>query len=509
MQAVYLFNRSDNEILEELLRVFSTGRGTSREQWSLQAELLVEPVGWDALWKLSKNFCKKFDVRFPCIAYVSITSVDFEELAANVEVLSVQHEAVTLPEAVVDVPLVDLWPTIQQKEQCVNATMTAEFIDLLRFFYHNIWMPWDDQDDKVLLPNTIEDRMHLWSEIHNGTIPNCVARSITLLRSSAIDAHEKLNDLDSSLSDGILADDDDSLLPPNYISMCAEMNARLDGLMSKWTLFENPLIREQYLAKLKHQWQKNKSKRNVVALWQGGSVTEFNDISKLLVSNLTNEHNLTVLSSAEDGLSLEPEEVVVCSKEYELPEMPLSQISICSFNGTILKATDMRSCLLMLSEDCRLQNLTLHCSQVNTIIVMRNGTLHIKNCVFAEEQKNSQIDFAQGIVAMAGANIILEDCTFENFYSGIVIHRGAKLELRKCILKQCGVGIQMYSGSHVKLENTIIMNCSEQSIRCEVDEEGCGEINEMENLQIMPNCKIGTGNLQKEVLIVQQNVNLV
>lgn len=60
MPSVYTFNRSDNEILQELLRVFSSGRGTAREQWSLEAEVLVEPVGWDALWKLSKEFCKKF-----------------------------------------------------------------------------------------------------------------------------------------------------------------------------------------------------------------------------------------------------------------------------------------------------------------------------------------------------------------------------------------------------------------------------------------------------------------
>ncbi|CAH2052436.1 unnamed protein product, partial [Iphiclides podalirius] len=272
MQSVYLFNRNDNEVLQELLRVFSSGRGTAREQWTLQAELLVEPVGWDALWKLSKEFCKKFDVRFPCIAYVTVTSVDFEELTASVDVLRVQHEAVTLPETVVDVPLIELWPTIEQREQCVNAATTADFIDLLRFFYHNIWMPWDDQDDKVLLSNTIEDRMNLWSDIHNGTIPHYIARSITLLRNSAINAHEKLKELDSSLCDGILADDD---------------------------------------------------------------------------------------------------------------------------------------------------------------------------------------------------------------------------------------------GSHVKLDSTIISNCSEQCIRCEVDTNGCSKINEMEGLQVMSNCKIGSGNLQKEVLIVQQDVNLI
>ncbi|XP_052752005.1 protein nessun dorma [Galleria mellonella] len=509
MPAVYTFSRSDNEILQELLRVFSSGRGTAREQWGMQAELLVEPIGWDALWKLSKDFCKKFEVRFPCVAYVTVTSVDFESLSACVEVLSVQHEAVSLPEAVGDVPLIELWPTVAQREQCVNAATTAEFLDLLRFFYNDIWMPWDDDQDKVLLPNTIQDRMQLWSEIHNGTIPNCVARSILLLRNSAISAHEKLKELDTSLCELDIPDEDDSLLPPSYISLCAEMNARLDGLMSKWTLYENPLIREQYLAKAKSKWQKNKNKKHVIALWQGGSPLEFNEISKFLRSRLSNEHTLTMMVSAEEGLALEPEELVVCSKVYEIPEMPLSQISVCSLNGSTLKAADMRSCLFMLSEECRLRELTLHCALVNTIVVMRAGTLHISDCTFLDDSENSQRDFAQGIVAMSGANILLENCTFVNFYSAIVVHKGAKVELRKCLIKECDVGVQMYSGSTVTINSTTITNCTENCIRCEVDRNTTVKQNIMEGLQVMSNCTIGSGNLQKEILVVQQDFDLL
>ncbi|CAH0713647.1 unnamed protein product, partial [Brenthis ino] len=504
MLAVHTFARSDNEILEGLLRIFNTGRGTAREQWSLQAEMLVEPVGWDALWKLSKEFCKKFDVRFPCIAYITVTSVDFEELTANVDVLSVQHESVTLPERVVDIPLIDLWPTVKQQELCVNAASTAEFIDLLRFFIQNLWMPWDDHDDKVVLPKTIEDRMNLWMDLQNGSIPNYVSRSIKMIRSSAINAHEKLKELDTSLCEGDISDGDDSLLPSNYISVCAEMNVKLDILMSKWSLYENPLIREQCLAKARNKWQKIKNKKNVVALWQGGDVSEFANISTFLQSNLSSEHTLLILMSAEEGLSMEPDEVVVCSKHYEVPEMPLSQISLCSFNGATLKASDMRSCLFMLSEECKLRDLTLYCTEVNTVIMMQAGTLHINNCMLRDDSENFQSDFTQGIVARSGAKILIENCTFENFYSGIVVHKGVQLELRNCHIKKCGVGIQMYSGSHVKLDGTVISDCTEQCIRCEVDTEG--KKTEMEGLQVMSNCKIGFGDLQKEVLIVRQDL---
>ncbi|XP_041972078.1 protein nessun dorma [Aricia agestis] len=507
MPTIHTFTRSDNDILEELLRVFSSGRGTSREQWCLQAEVLVEPVGWIALWKLSKMFCKKFEVRFPCVAVISVTSVDFENLSANVDVLSVQHEAVSLPEAVTDVPLMELWPTVKQQEECVNAASTAEFIDLLRFFYLNIWMPWDDQDDKVLLPNTIQDRMSLWTELHNGTIPSSVARSIQLLRDSAINASDKLKELDTSLCEVDLTDDDDSLLPANYISQCAEMNARLDCLMSKWTLYENPLIRKQYLAKIASKMENRKKNVNVVALWEGGDKKEFESMYKFLQSHIREEQVLSIMVSAEEGLSLEPEEVVICSNEYELPEMPLSHISIYSYKGATLKAADMRSCLLMLTDSCNIRDITLDCAQVNTIIVMKAGSLQMKNCKLSDDSKSFQSDFAQGIVAMAGAKLVIEDCIFENFYSGIVVHKGAEVTLRNCVIQNCGVGIQMYSESHVKLDNTTITGCTEQSIRCEFDVNDTTDHDS--GLQVLSNCKIGSGNLKQEVYVVNQETNLM
>jgi hypothetical protein len=91
---------------------------------------------------------------------------------------------------------------------CISKKNEMNTILYYRFYYNDIWMPWDDQDDKVLLSNTIEDRMSLWSDLHNNSVPNCAARSITLLRSSAINAHDKLKELDSSLCESGLVDED-------------------------------------------------------------------------------------------------------------------------------------------------------------------------------------------------------------------------------------------------------------------------------------------------------------
>ncbi|KAJ2940212.1 hypothetical protein O0L34_g11779 [Tuta absoluta] len=505
MRSVYTFNRSSAETTAALTRVFSSG-GTAREQLSLHAEIHIEPVGWDALWKLSKDFCKKFEVRFPCVAYVTVTSVDFEALSACVEVTSVQHELVSLPETVLDVPLIELWPTMKQQEQCVDAASTAEFIDLMRFFYNHIWMPWDEQDDKMLLPNTIEERMQLYIELHDGTIPNHVARTITLLRNSAIDAHERLQVLDSSLCEDS-GDEDDSMLPANYITLCAELTAKLDTHLAKWTLYEKGLIRKQYLTKENAKCQKIKNRRNVVGLWQGGTATDFSHISKQLTDHhLSPDHHLTITTSADDGLTLEPEKLVICSKEYEIPEMPLANISISSINGATLRSSDMRSCLLNLHSKCSLHGLKLQCSRVNTAVVVRGGALHVDNCALCDDEQSEQSDFVQGIVAMADSKLLIENTTFENFYSGIVVHKGARVELRNCKIRNCGVGIQMYSGAAVSLSDTTVTSCAEHCIRAELNNDE--HSNSVEGLHIEPNCTIGSGDLQKEVLIVKQDIDL-
>ncbi|CAG9791312.1 unnamed protein product [Diatraea saccharalis] len=167
----------------------------------------------------------------------------------------------------------------------------------------------------------------------------------------------------------------------------------------------------------------------------------------------------------------------------------------------------MRSCLFMLSDECKLRGLTLHCALVNTVILMRTGKLQVINCTLLDDSSNSQSDFAQGIVAMAGAKVLVENCTFDNFYSGIVVHKGAQVELRNCVMKNCGVGIQMYIGSQVSVYSSTIVDCSEQCIRCEVVTK-TNDYHPMEGLLISEDSKVGLGK-DTDIFVVEQNINLI
>ncbi|VVC97826.1 unnamed protein product [Leptidea sinapis] len=60
-----------------------------------------------------------------------------------------------------------------------------------------------------------------------------------------------------------------------------------------------------------------------------------------------------------------------------------------SLTGVTLIATDVRSCLLSLSKECQIHDMTLHCNLVTTVVAVRAGSLHLNNCNLLDDSTNS------------------------------------------------------------------------------------------------------------------------
>lgn len=103
-------------------------------------------TGWQALWKISRALCEVYNIKYPTVVVGAVTNIHFRELRAEFTVSAVQDDDVHLPESH-SVPLIDLWPTKEQENAELNIERTADCIDQLRFFYRNVWMPWDDEND--------------------------------------------------------------------------------------------------------------------------------------------------------------------------------------------------------------------------------------------------------------------------------------------------------------------------------------------------------------------------
>lgn len=103
-------------------------------------------LGWNAIWRINRATCESFDIKYPTVVFGMVNNVDFDEMQAEFSLIAVQDENIHLQEEHT-VPLEDLWPTLQQENTELNTERTAEYLDEYRFFYRNVWMPWDDECD--------------------------------------------------------------------------------------------------------------------------------------------------------------------------------------------------------------------------------------------------------------------------------------------------------------------------------------------------------------------------
>ncbi|XP_049773844.1 uncharacterized protein LOC126161797 isoform X2 [Schistocerca cancellata] len=147
---VYTFEKTLNERLIEYQTILCIDKECLpgpriRSVWGSYLQLLIEGNGWSAIWKICRKTCEKYSIGFPTVVFVVVLGVDCTELSAVIEVNAVQDD-IHLP-LYHRVPLIHLYPTKQQRKNCLKIEETAECLDQLRFFYNHLWRPWDDMNE--------------------------------------------------------------------------------------------------------------------------------------------------------------------------------------------------------------------------------------------------------------------------------------------------------------------------------------------------------------------------
>lgn len=133
---VFQFEKSMMDRLEEAQNVLTCNKviPASRivEEWSYNVELLIEPTGWQALWKISRVICEELKINYPTTVYGTVTNVLFKDLKAIFVISAIQDDDIHLPEEH-EVPLIDLWPTKVQENPAINIEATANCVDMIRY----------------------------------------------------------------------------------------------------------------------------------------------------------------------------------------------------------------------------------------------------------------------------------------------------------------------------------------------------------------------------------------
>lgn len=181
MEEIKVYNKSLRQRLEEYNEVLGDCVSASciKKQWVFYLQLTIDANGWQAIWKIPRLTCESLNISFPTCVLVLVLHTDYKHLCALVRVIAIQDD-ISIPEKHI-VPLIQLWPTQDQdKTIALDLEHTANSLDMLRFFYLHIYMPWDqDEEDAVDWKSKhLESRLRLHYDIKNRLIPKFAAEHI-------------------------------------------------------------------------------------------------------------------------------------------------------------------------------------------------------------------------------------------------------------------------------------------------------------------------------------------
>lgn len=398
--------------------------------------MAIEPTGWQALWRISRLICEEMKIKFPTVVFGYVEQVLFDELRANFRVIAVQDDEVTLPE-LHEVPLEELWPTKAQENPAINIDITAECVDRLRFFYNNIWMPWDNDNDEDAdwIEKNLHSRIRFYCDLKNKSINPSLTSHILMLLSEAryIQNRREYLEIDLSEDDD---NDDDSKMENKQVTDLMCLNLRMHMIKNEIEMLENKEMRRIYqLVKFPTNSDKiescNKIEHvnyfcagdicdadrnrlyNFVIVCGSGTLKKqkeyMDDIRKRVPENekVTMSPNL---QQALDSGKIANNIYIPCGHHsIRFLEYLNSNGSIRSVYEPILKVDNLNteehaaiiksmnddSILLTLDGDYMLENIVLDCHNVRTGLLIKNGNIILKNCVIIGDVNSST---KQGIV---------------------------------------------------------------------------------------------------------------
>ncbi|XP_055921308.1 protein nessun dorma [Eupeodes corollae] len=506
---VYEFDKCLLNRLEESMDVLSWKDGVIpasrvRLEWSYYIELQIEPVGWQALWKIPRVICEELNLRYPTVVFGMVEQVLFKELKAIIVILAVQDEDVHLPERQ-EVNLEDLWPTRIQENSELNIERTADCIDRLRFFYSHVWMPWDNDndDDMNWVEKHLESRIRFCYDLKKKSMKRSMAAHIKTLLTEARYIQQRREYLEIGLSDD---EELDQTLDKTQITDLMRLHLRLTIIRSEIEMLENPEMRKIYEEikfdddkSLKRALDEKLDKRKPIAYIVTDPFTFEKQMQfMLLAGKFVGEQKLIQMCpslqdvlnicNASDDIYLPPGRHSIKFLEYLNDDgkiIGLNSSSVFAATDTnddevVIMSPDDDSILLIFDGDFTLTNITLDCRNIRSGILVKNGKVSLNNCKITGDGKSST---QQGIMCSGSSQIFLQDCVLENFSNGIVACDSTAVTLSNCKINNCRIGIDVSSTSTLHFKQCKIAN----SKKCGIYFESKALNNKAEGKRILLN----------------------
>lgn len=447
MDGIIKIEKTYEQRLQEYRDIFA-GNGVFslpriRKEFSMYLEMQVEPKGWEAIWKVPKFTCEYFQLDFPTILLVFVEHIDWSNLIATVKIVAVLDD-IHLPE-IHQVPVIQLWPL--KKQDNPNIIEICNALDVVRFFHMNLYMPWDEAEDDTIdwVEHHLESRLQIFYDLKSGVFPHNMAKHVRSLLTTAQHLQEEMQ--------SVVCEDE-----------LMELQVSLLEIQKEVELLENCLARKVLIKRAKcpvadvKQW----------FICDEGLLEDY--LRLLTEGKRANEKVILApnLSDAWDAGMSGNHFILQRGAHY------IDTVGILEEGGSLIGTqTDITSSnrvvMFDFSADVLLENLTIKCSSQSAIVV-RRGTLTIKNCKIVQDLNTN--DSSQGVVVLNGASLELINCVFAGFTFAVTANRNSFISVKNCEIIDADYGLKLYDDCVVEMENSKINSCRQYGVWVEAKAPG-------------------------------------
>ncbi|XP_072836597.2 SHC SH2 domain-binding protein 1 [Pogona vitticeps] len=414
-----------------------------REFTAEYLEKLLEPSGWQAIWRTSI-----FEV------LVEVVDVEYSTLKAVVRLcepfLCETQEGTFTPERMQELlelkehrlPLQELWVVFEESGEFDQTALAVEHV---RFFYKHIWRSWDEEDDDDFdyFVRCVEPRLRLYYDIAEDRVPSTLVAEYYSRLAQCEEQYRAFVDVRNRLSGG----DSDSEAENVCVVEGMKLYERIEHLKQKLKLIENPLLRYVF------GYQKHAGLRAKGARSSGNTITHV--VSSTMMSSL-----LECL--VRDKLSPEPpHEEMQIQFHHDLQ----SAMTACYEGDTVIICPGHYTVegSLYIADSVALEGYGL---PDDVVIEERGKADAFVECTGADVKISSlkliQHDATEGILSIHRGKTSLENCVLQCETTGVAVRTSAEFSMKNSDMYGAkGAGVEVYPGGTCTLIGNGIHHCKE------------------------------------------------
>jgi len=456
------------EVLDQMQAILPvrTPAGDIRRSWSNYLELIVEPAGWLALWipTIRTSSLHNWTAKRNDAVVVEVLDVVCSNLEAEIEILKA---CPTMPEDfpdTIDVPIDELYPIKDQENSHLNLLNTSICLDLIRFFYQNIWRPWDDDSDCPDWPGMhLASRIKLHFDLLDGAGNQSTAARLDCLAWQAEETQAQLCDLEETL--GL---DSDESLDGESLGKLLQLNLRKEQISREAALLEDPVMRAA-AESVKVSNRKEARKEDGPALllvWSGGSMQQFVKVTEEAQKIVGPDHPVICYPDLQHALdsSKKGDTVLVCGQHTH----QMNGVGCLGEGGKILgivneeykvviepsNAGDVFISVESKQDQVIIENVDIVLPQKQPFgVLVNSGNVSMKNV---------DIKGGENCLKLCGASsATLTNCSVSQSVKGLEIGTRSKLTMTNTQLSHCQVGILRHPEAELLLSGCKVAECEE------------------------------------------------